>query len=130
MRLVSLIKRILGKEDNAMPSWLDANMKVALDNVITHEKMVMSYNELALKEAVEFQQKMNNEYLANAGVRQTAAMNQQTYLLDWLTSMYPPEAAGMGTYMTMLINALKGDSESIEKLKQKLAEMSKTPTQG
>lgn len=108
-----------------MPNWLDANMKVAYDNLVSHEKMVMSYGELALKSAIEFQEKINAEYLADSGRRNAVAAENQRYLLDWLTSMYPPEAAGMGTYMTMLINALKGNNEFLDQLAQKVAEAAK-----
>lgn len=103
-----------------MPGWLDANMKVQYDNLVSHSKMVDSYQELALKQAIENQDLIVKEFLKHSADRDSMTLENQRYLLDWLTSMYPPEAAGMGTYMTMLINALKKDQSFAQAVAEKL----------
>ena len=86
---------------------------VQFNNTISHNNMTARYAELALSNAVNFQQQMNNEYLRSvqqerehadsrekmsaerADLSKTAEREDNRYSLDRLYSVFPEEAAGL-----------------------------------
>ena len=106
-----------------------SNDKVQFDNTISHNNMAARYAELALSNAVNFQQQMNNEYLRSmqqerehadsrekmfaerADLSKTAALEDNRYTLDRLYSVFPEEAVGL----RILVKAVK--DESVEETK-------------
>ena len=104
---------------------ISANMKVQMDNLISHEKAMFAhserltdYSELGLKQSIEFQQKSNDDYLVAAkqlrdeymkhsADRDAHSLENNRYTLDRLYSVFPEEAIGLSTLVTLVIEALK-----------------------
>lgn len=106
-----------------------SNDKVQFDNLISHCKSMMNYSELAVKEALDFQVKANNDYLEaskqmrNAYMEQANGQNKANlslveglhhqllennrYTLDRLYSVFPEEAAGLATLVKIVIETLR-----------------------
>ena len=100
-----------------------SNDKVQFDNVISHNNIVARQSEIALSNAVMFQQQMNNEYLRSmqqerehadsrekmfaerADLSKTAALENNRYTLDRLYSVFPEEAVGL----KILVKAVKDE---------------------
>lgn len=97
---------------------LFANNKVQFDNLVSHSKAMMGYSELAIKQAVEFQQKSNDDYLIaqrqlrdefvkHSADRDSASLENNRYTLDRLYSVFPEEAVGIATMVDLIVDALK-----------------------
>ena len=95
-----------------------SNDKVQFDNVITHCKVLMGYSELAMKQAVEFQQKSNDAYLAERDRREqqrmehsdeleTQRQENNRFTLNYLYGIYPEEALGIAAMAKALTDLLK-----------------------
>lgn len=85
------------KEANKVPSheaveraWA-SNDKLTYDNTLTHCKNLMGYSELAMANALAFQEKINNEYLA----REQQLRENNRFTLNYLYGVYPEEATGL-----------------------------------
>jgi len=75
-----------------------SNDKLTYDNTMTHCKNLMNYSEISISNALEFQQKMNNEYLK----REQQAAENNRYTLNYLYGIYPEEAPGIAVVMEEL----------------------------
>ena len=106
-----------------------SNDKVQFDNMISHAKRVDAIAEQSLQNAVNLAEKANNAYLermkqmADAYMEQANAQNKEAlslvtklheqyaennrYTLDRLYSVFPEEATGIATMVTLIIEALK-----------------------
>jgi hypothetical protein len=104
------LRKVLGKEVKSKMGLLDANEKVQFDNLVSHEKMVMSYEELALKQAVENQDLITKE--------------NNRYLLDFLLSIYPSEAIGLSTLYSSVASALSKNQDFVNSVASKMAQTS------
>ena len=96
---------------------------VQFNNTISHNNIVARQAEIALANAVMFQQQMNNEYLRSlqqerehadsrekmfaerADLSKTAARENNRYTLDRLYSVFPEEAVGL----RVLVKAVKDE---------------------
>ncbi len=125
------MKKVPGSESVERP-WA-SNDKVQFDNTITHCKTLMGYSELALKQAVEFQQKSNDAFLTERDRREqqrlshedasekqrveheneleTQRQENNRYTLDRLYSVFPEEAAGLVPILERLLGSLKQKAE-------------------
>ena len=121
------MRKVPGSESVERP-WA-SNDKVQFDNTITHCKIVMSYSELALKQAVEFQQKSNDAYLTERDRREQQRLSHEDatekqrlehenelevqrqennrFTLDYLYGVYPQEAVGVLAIAKALSDLLK-----------------------
>mgnify|MGYP001107751036 CR=1 FL=1 len=95
-----------------------SNDKVQFDNVMSHEKIMMGYGELAIKQSIEFQQKSNDDYLVaqrqlrdeflkHSADRDSRSNENNRYTLDRLFSVFPEEASGIGLLVQLLTDALE-----------------------
>jgi len=109
-------EKVIGSESVERP-WA-SNDKVQFDNVITHCKVLDGYSELAIKQAVEFQQKSNDAYLAERDRREqqrmehsdeleTQRQENNRYTLNYLYGLYPEEALGIAAMAKALADLLK-----------------------
>jgi hypothetical protein len=97
-----------------------SNDKVQFDNMISHGKRVDVIAEQSLQNAVTFQKQANDQYLeqANAQNKEALALAQNLhhqliennrYTLDRLYSVFPEEATGIATMVSLIIETLKQD---------------------
>jgi len=109
------------KEESVERPWA-SNDKVQFDNVITHCKALMGYSELAMKQAVEFQQKSNDAYLSDRDrreqqrlehddERESHRLENNRYTLDRLYSVFPEEAAGLVSLLKATLQILEGGEQ-------------------
>ena len=129
------LKKVPGSESVERP-WA-SNDKITYDNTMTHCKVLMSYSELAMKEAVMFQQKSNDAYLterdrreqqrmehADASEKQrleheneleTQRQENNRFTLDRLYGVYPEESVGIIAIANALVGILKKEGAIPEK---------------
>lgn len=69
-------EKVPGSESVERP-WA-SNDKLTYDNTMTHCNAVMKYSELALSQAVTFQQKSNDAYLAERDRREQQRLEQES----------------------------------------------------
>lgn len=108
---------------------MEANMKILVGNEISHSNRVSVLAETAVAQAIQFQQKANDEYLertkqmADAYMEQANSQNKEAvgfvqeihkqylennrYTLDRLYSVFPEEAVGIGTLLKAFESYLK-----------------------
>ena len=108
---------------------MEANMKILVGNEIAHAKRVDGYTELALSQAITFQQKANDAYLeqstkmADAYMEQSKKQGEETlkyvaslnhhaiennrFTLDRLYGIFPEEAAGIATMLADFLEYLR-----------------------
>ena len=95
-----------------------SNDKVQFDNMISHSKRVDVIAEQSLQNAVNFAEKANNAYLEQANAQNKEALSlaqnlhhqiieNNRYTLDRLYSVFPEEALGIGTMVSLVMEALK-----------------------
>jgi hypothetical protein len=95
-----------------------SNDKVQFDNMISHAKRVDAIAEQSLQNAVNLAEKANNAYLEQCNAQNKAAvalvenLNHQVvennrYTLDRLYSVFPEEATGIATMVSLIVEALK-----------------------
>lgn len=116
-------------------AWM-SNDKVQFDNMISHSKRVDSIAETALTNAVNFQEKGNNDYLEmtkqmrDAYMEQANAQNKahldfveklheqyaenNRYTLDRLYSVFPEEALGLTAIAKAIVEMLKKEGLTIK----------------
>ena len=121
------MRKVPGSESVERP-WA-SNDKVQFDNVITHCKNLMNYSELAMAQAIAFQQKSNDAYLTERDRRETqrlehedasekqrleheneldtARQENNRFTLNYLYGIYPEEALGIAALAKALGNLLK-----------------------
>jgi len=98
----------------------EANLKLLLDNQISHSKRVDTIAEISLANAVDQSNQTNKAALAQAdsmnkaGLTYFEALNAQLiennrFTMDRLYGMFPEEAAGTSTLLKLVIEALKTD---------------------
>jgi len=108
---------------------LASNDKVQFDNLISSTKNTMTYAELALSQAVTFQQKANDLYLQQMDAREKQriehsdslekqrtehnnitrehSLENNRYSLDRLYGLYPEESVGTTSAMRMILEILR-----------------------
>lgn len=95
-----------------------SNDKARFDDLISHQKRVDVIAEQSLQNAVTFQKQANDAYLEQANGQNKAALaltqnlNHQLiennrYTLDRLYSVFPEEATGIATMVSVIIETLK-----------------------
>jgi isoaspartyl peptidase/L-asparaginase-like protein (Ntn-hydrolase superfamily) len=103
-----------------------SNDKLQFDNVMAHCKVLEGYSELAMKQAIEFQQKSNDAYLAERDRRETQRLEHENelethrqennrYSLDYLYGVYPQETVGVVAIAQALVDLLKKEGLAIKK---------------
>ena len=128
-------KKVPGSESVERP-WA-SNDKLTYDNTMTHCKAIMSYSELALAQAVAFQQKSNDAYLTERDRREqqrlehedasekqrleheneleTQRQENNRFTLDRLYGVYPEESVGIVAIASALVDILKKEGTIPEK---------------
>jgi hypothetical protein len=108
---------------------METNVKLLVANEISHAKRLDSYSELALAQAISFQQKSNEAYLETSKRQALAAeemskkqaeqtlkhfseldkqiVENNRFTLDYLYGVYPLEASGTALLMADFIDYLK-----------------------
>ena len=79
-----------------------SNDKLTYDNTLTHCKNLMNFSEMGIANALSFQEKINNEYLA----REQQLRENNRFTLNYLYGVYPEEATGFLLWLKEL-NAQK-----------------------
>jgi hypothetical protein len=85
-----------------------SNDKLQFDNTMCHCKNLMTLSELNIKNALEFQEKLNNEYLA----REQQLRENNRFTLNYLYGIYPEEATGLVILLKELLAAAKSKTET------------------
>lgn len=120
-------KKVPGSE-SVERAWA-SNDKLTYDNTMTHCKVLMNYSELALKEAIVFQQKSNDAYLTERDRREqqrlehedasekqrleheneleTQRQENNRFTMDRLYGVYPEESIGIIAIVNALVELLK-----------------------
>jgi hypothetical protein len=122
-----------GREEEVMSESaersFEINLKTLVSNEISHAKRVDVIAEQSLTDSVEFRKKADDAYLeqmqqmANAYMEQSKKQAEETlnfaaqwhhhaiennrYTLDRLYSVFPEEAAGIATMVSLIVEALK-----------------------
>jgi len=102
-----------------------SNDKVQYDNLISHCKAMMGYSELAMAQALAFQQKSNDAYLSAIDAREQQRLEHENelekqaqennrYTLNYLYGIYPEEAAGLAALLKALREVLKSEETTEE----------------
>lgn len=101
------------EEREALDRAWASNDKVQFDNVISHNNNTARISELALTNAVQFQEKMNAEHLISVqqerehrDAREKHNLENNRYHLDRLYSVFPEEAAGIVAILEATTNIL------------------------
>jgi len=99
-----------------------SNDKVQFDNLISHCKAMMGYSELAMAQALAFQQKSNDAYLSAVDAREQQRLEHENelekqaqennrYTLNYLYGIYPEEMSGLVTLLKALRPIVKEEQE-------------------
>jgi len=103
-----------------------SNDKVQFDNVMTHEKVMTGFSELHMKQAIDFQQKANDdyliatkqmrdEYIKHSADRDAHTLENIRYTLDRLNSVYPEEASGLAGLLKVMYDFISEEENHPEK---------------
>lgn len=110
------------KERETLDRVLASNDKIQMDNLVAHCRTLMNYSELAMKQAIEFQQKSNDIHLQQMDAREkqrleheneleTQRQENNRYTLDRLYSVFPEEAAGLVPLLQGVLDVLRGQAK-------------------
>lgn len=113
------------------------NDKLTYDVVMSHNAAMMKYGEIALAQAVAFQQKSNDAYLTERDIREKQRVSQDSasftqrleheneletqrqennrFTLDRLYGVYPEESVGIVAIASALVDILKKEGTIPEK---------------